>query len=334
MTKRQSLPRDRGAALITVLSMLAIMSALAIVVVDAADMSMRRSGNQLRMEQTRWYLMGAESFAVSRLSELNRRARTQRIDQSEWQRRPFTFPLDDGAMEIVLADGSNCFNLNSIAVSDEGRTLRASAAGMVLFARLMDIVGVRSDQGGVAAALGDWVDSDRRAMAGGAEDAPASGAGEAYRTGNTLIADVSELRRVRGIDAEAFARLAPYICVRPATAPNPLNPNTLTPEQAPLLAMAIADLSVDAAGQLIRDRPRGGWEDIDDFFAMPRLAGLELNDATRAQFSLQSSYYVLRARVEREDGRETSAVLLQSQPNGTTTVLRRVFGVGAAETLL
>ncbi|UPT64647.1 MAG: hypothetical protein M0D54_09160 [Hyphomonadaceae bacterium JAD_PAG50586_4] len=60
---------DRGAALITVLTMMAVMATLAIVVVDAANMSLRRTGNMVRMEQTRWYLLGAEAYAVARLGK-------------------------------------------------------------------------------------------------------------------------------------------------------------------------------------------------------------------------------------------------------------------------
>ena len=320
---------DRGAALITVLTMMAVMATLAIVVVDAANMSLRRTGNMVRMEQTRWYLLGAEAYAVARLGEIHRRAETTRIDPDEWQNRAFVFPLDDGVMEVSISDGDNCFNLNSLVFTDEGGGRFVNVAGMVQFARLLDAVGVQTAQGGLAAALIDWLDSDQQPMSGGGEDDAAS-----YRTANTLMADVSELRRVRGFNVDVVARLAPYICVRPTSAANLLNPNTLTPDQAPLLAMAIDDLSVDAAAQIIRDRPRGGWEGVEDFLLHPRLNSIELNDAGRAQFSTSTRYYVLRAKVERDRAQEYSAALIEAGPGGAGVVVRRVFGAGASEYLL
>jgi len=325
---------DRGAALVTVLTMLAVMSTLAIVVVDAANMSVRRTGNMVRMEQTRWYLMGAEAFAVVQLAELRRRSETARIDQDEWQNRPFVFPLDDGVMEVSISDGGNCFNLNSLVVSDDGGGRFVNAAGMVQFSRLLDAVGVQTAQGGLAAALVDWIDSDSEPMAGGAEDSTYAGDAGAYRTGNTLLADVSELARVRGFDANVLQLLAPHICVRPTSAANLINPNTLTPDQAPLLTMAINDLSTAVAAQIIRDRPRGGWESVDDFLRHPSLNNLELNDAGRAQFSTTTRYFVLRAQVERDGAREYSAALIEVGSAGPGAVVRRVFGAGAAEYLL
>lgn len=322
--------KDRGAALAMVLTMLAIMSVLAIVVVDVANMSIRRTSNQVRMEQTRWYLLGAEAFAAARLDEMRRRAETVRIDQDEWQARSFFFPLDDGTMEVSLRDGGNCFNLNSVVTSDDGGRRSVSPAGMVQFARLLDAADVSTGQGGLGAALIDWIDSDSTPTPGGGEDEAVSG-GEGYRTSNALLADMSELARVRGFDEEIIAKLAPYVCVRPTSAANLLNPNTLRPQQAALLSMAVNDLSLARAAEIIRSRPRGGWETVDDFLRHPGLSGIELNEAGRAQFSLQTRYYVLTSRVERLDATERSAALLEQGGTGRAVVVRRVFGAGAGE---
>lgn len=331
MSKRAS--DERGAALVTVLTMLAVMAALAVVAVDAANMSIRRTGNLVGMEQTRWYLLAAEAYAGGRLVDLRRQAEAANVDQAEWQGRPFVFPLDDGAMEVTLRDGGNCFNLNSLVITDDGGRRSVNALGMVQFSRLLDAVGVRTLHAGLTAALIDWIDSDSDATAGGAEDPAYDGEGGLYRPGNTLIADVGELRRVRGFTEEVIARLAPYVCVRPTSAPNLLNPNTLTTAQAPLLSMAAGDLSMETAAQIIHSRPRGGWESVDDFLLHPRVSALELNEAGRAQFSLATRYYVLSARVERGGASERAAALLELGPAGNAAVVRRVFGA-AGGTLL
>lgn len=319
---------DRGAALVTVLTMLAILSALAIVVADAAGISLRRADNLIRMEQTRWYLLGAESFADGRLSMLNQ----AQVDQSEWQGRAFDLPLDDGLMQVTLRDGDNCFNLNAMVISDDGGGRNLSAFGLVQFSRLLDAAGVQQAQGGLAAALVDWLDSDVQPMPGGVE--AESYSGHVYRAANALLADVSELEHVRGFTPQTIARLAPYICVRPTSAPNLINPNTLTLVQAPLLMMAIDDLSIEEARRIIRDRPIGGWESVDAFLTHPALNGLELNEVGRAQFSTRTRYVVLSARVERDRAREYGAALLELGPDGRASVVRRVFGLRLEDRLL
>lgn len=326
--------KDRGAALVTVLAMLALMSALAIVVVDAANMSLRRTANLVRMEQTHWYLMGAEAFAMARLSELRNRAETEQIDAEDWQNRPFLLALDDGVMEVTVVDGGNCFNLNSVVVAEEGTgVFRLSTQGMFQLARLLDLTGAAGSQMGLAAALADWVDSDSSVTSGGAEDV-GYGMDGGYVTANTLIGDVSELRNVRGFTDLAIQRIAPFICVRPNAMPNQINPNTLTPEQAPLLAMLVPGLSVETARRIIRDRPRGGWEDVEAFFRHPSFAYEDINDATRAQFSAQTRYYVLRVHVQREGASESGTALIDLAGGGTGVVVRRVFGVNAPELML
>ncbi|MDX2236449.1 MAG: type II secretion system minor pseudopilin GspK [Hyphomonadaceae bacterium] len=336
MTRPPTLPRDRGAALVTVLVMVAIIAALAIVVVDAAGFALQRARNLAAMDQTRWYLRGAEAYAAARIETLLAAAPDgARLDEAQWQGKPFVFPLDDGAMTITLWDAGNCFNLNSLVAAQEGGgAYFASAQGQVLFARLLDLVGARGARdGALAAAAADWIDSDSEPGVGGAEDSAYAAAGLAYRTANTLIGDVSELRRVRGMTAEIAAALAPFVCVRPTASPNALNVNTLRADQAPLLAMTLSqDTSVARAAEILRARPVGGWESVDAFFQDPRVAALNVSEATRALFTVQPNGYVLMARVRRANSSEACAVLLEGR--NQVRPVRRICGLGAAERIL
>src|SRR5262245_41230301 len=72
---------DSGAALVTVLVMLSIMAALAIVVVEAARFSILRTSNQQEMDQNRWYLMSAEAYAASKIENLRKAPDAARVDQ-------------------------------------------------------------------------------------------------------------------------------------------------------------------------------------------------------------------------------------------------------------
>jgi general secretion pathway protein K len=331
-SKSENTRSESGAALVTVLVMLSIMAALAIVVVEAARFSMLRTSNQHEMDQNRWYLIGAEAYAAAKIASLRRAPDAARIDQDVWQERDFTYPLDDGVMTIRLRDGSNCFNLNSLVERDADDALVASARGQVQFARLLDLLDVRADRS-PAASLADWIDSDEQASPSGAEDAAYVGPEAGYRTANTFIGDISELSRVRGFDDEILRKIEPFACVRPSETPNQLNVNTLLPRQAPLLSAMIGpDLPLADAREVIRSRPRGGWADLDAFLAHPRLAGLEITEVTRAQFATESRYYVVAVRVRRGDTGESSMALIDA--GGGTRILRRVLGAASAESLL
>ncbi len=320
---------DRGAALATVLVMLAIMSALAVVIVDASRFSLRRAGNQANIEQTRWYLLGAEVYAERQIARVRDLDAEHRIDQDEWQDRALTLPLDDGVLTIKVHDGSNCFNLNSLVDRTDENTFVARATGLVEFARLLDILNVRTSSA-PGATLADWIDSDEQALAGGAEDSSYGLPDAQYRTAGAPLADVSELRGIRGFTEETIEAIAPFVCVRPDVTPTPLNVNTLQSQQAELLSMAFGgEITPGVARDMIRSRPRGGWTDVDAFLAQPRLDGLEIPDSLRTRFSTTSRYYVVLSRVQRGELGESAASLVDT--SGRAHVVRRVFGVGASE---
>jgi general secretion pathway protein K len=324
---RKPLGDDRGAALVTVLIMVAVLSTLALAMMETSRFSMRRTANQTQMDQARWYVFGAEAYALRLVRDLT--ALDSSVDQSQWQGRPFTYPLDDGLMTLTLWDGSNCFNLNSLLSQDEDGAFAADATGQIQLARIFDLRGIRIDGTGRAlvAAIADWIDPDTFPGAGGAEDEAYASRGATYRPGNTLFADVSEVERIAGVDPSALRQLGDLVCVRPTNARNQLNINTLQIDDAALLAAAISgDLSLQAAEDVIRDRPAGGWNSIDAFFSHPRLAGREVTEQTKALFTKTSRYYVLVARVQHGGSVETSASLIEAI--GAPVVVRRVFGVG------
>jgi general secretion pathway protein K len=333
MRAKDMLPKDAGAALITVLVLVAVMATLAIVVVDAARFSVQRTSNQRAIEQARLYLYGAESYARGRLRQLQRAQQEEgaRIDQTEWQGRPLTYPLDEGLMTVRLYDAGNCFNLNSIVESAEGGLLFASSRGQVQLARLLDLSEARSGNGfALVTALADYVDTDRAPLNGSVEDAPRNGGEGPFRAANTLMGDVGELLNVRGFTPEIVRKLAPLVCARPTPAVNVLNVNTLRVDQAALLAAAMGTAAtVNDARALLDSRPRGGWQDVEAFLQSAQFSGVEMSEEYRAQFTTTARAYVLVAEVRYRDVDEASAVLMEAGP--PVRVLRRVFGPAVTE---
>jgi len=326
---------EAGAALATVLIMLAILATLAIVAIDASGFSLKRTANQAKMDQARWLLLGAESYAKAQIERLNRLGDDPQRLAPDWQGRDFVFPLDQGSMHVTLWDGQNCFNVNSLVARSEEGEEETNSGGYLTFARLLDLLNLRAASGmGLASVAADWIDGDGAPRPGGAED-ESYGQGDApYLPANTRFADLSELALVRGFDSALVGKLAPYACVRAATAPTRLNVNNLRPDQAVLLsAMFGRALPLADAESLLRARPPNGWGSLDEFFATGPLGSIELTESMRAQFTLTSRAYVMIARVRHLDVEESSAALITIN-DGQARVLRRVFGVGRSMRML
>jgi general secretion pathway protein K len=161
----------------------------------------------------------------------------------------------------------------------------------------------------IAAAAADWIDSDDQPLPLGAEDAAYRGRGGL--TGATMMADVSELRAVVGVvtgDArgDAFwARLRPLLCALPETNLSPINPNTLLPGQAALLAMLLPETvgpplaRLARAERILAGRPAAGWGSVSEFANSALLRDTPLPADVLQQLSVRTSWVMLAFDVTR-----------------------------------
>lgn len=263
--------RERGAALLTVLILVAVIAVMAGTALEKLRLSTRLAGNAAAMEGSRDFARAAETLALGRIDSLLGRDTTRVTLAGGWSGKPFGLPLPGGGTAVArVADGGNCFNLNGLVQRTAPGVYVSDAAARVQFARLMRLVGIPGQTAvGIAAAASDWIDSDGDQQPSGAEDGVYLAQAPGYRTAGTLMADPSELRAVQGVTPDIYARLRPWLCALPVAQPAKINVNTLLPEQAPLLAMLLPDtLGVDAARQALLRRPPEGFASTAKFWAL------------------------------------------------------------------
>ncbi len=254
--------RERGAALLTVLMLVAVIAVMAGTGLEKLRLSTRLAGNAVATEQARAYAVAAEAMAAVKIGGLLSASRQRVTLVGGWSGRPFGLPLPGGGIATArVSDGGNCFNLNGLVTQVAPGVYASYPMQRVQFVRLMQLTGIPpqvAEQ--VAAGASDWIDSDGDQQGNGAEDGAYTGQQVGYRTSGTLMADPSELRAIAGMTPDIYTQLRPWVCTLPIPRPSTINVNTLLPEQAPLLAMMAPDtLSVDAARQLLLRRPPQGW---------------------------------------------------------------------------
>lgn len=293
-------PAQRGAALLAVLLLVAVMAALSVVALEKMRLSTRLSANGAAIEQARALAYGAEALVTARITRLNALDPARTTLQGGWNGRVERLPLPNGFATARISDGGNCFNLNSVAEGEIPTRLTARETGIIQFAALMRLLGIEPVRAGqVSAALADWVDGDTVPRPGGAEDETYQQAPTPYRAANTLLADVSELRAVAGVTPELYARLRPWVCALPTTALSPINVNTLSPDQAPLVAMLIPDgLDPARARSVLQNRPADGFRSLDLFWKEFALVGLTPMMEVQQQPQLRTRWFRLDLDVE------------------------------------
>lgn len=288
---------ERGAALLTVLLLVAIVAVIAATALEKLRLSTRIAGNAGTTEQLRSYAQAAEALALARLGPLVEGTRTTLV--GGWSGKPFALPLPDGDMATArVSDGGDCFNLNGLVVQIGAGVYQSAPAQRQVFARLMRLTGTPpqvADQ--VAGAAADWIDTDGEVQAGGAEDSTYQGRDPSYRTAGTLMADPSELRALNGMTPEAYAALRPWVCTLPVAQPAAINVNTLLPEQAPLIAMLLPDtLSVETARRALLSRPAQGYASTAAFWTQPAFSSLSTGEAA-GQTAVKSGWFALAVDV-------------------------------------
>jgi general secretion pathway protein K len=295
-------PSERGAALLTVLLIVAIMAVLAASALERLKLATHLTSNGAAIEQARAYAFAAETVARYRIGDLIQRDASRTTLEGDWAGKPTNFPIDGGLATARIDDGGNCFNINSLAERQQDGVLTARLLGIAQFARLMTLVEVPGrDAAAIAAAAADWIDTDTVPQPGGAEDLAYANAGRAARTANTLMADPAELRVVAGMTPAIYSRLRPFICALPVTDLTNININTLRLGQAPLLAMLLPGLDPTRAATAIDARPLRGWDSTATFWNLPGLAGTPPADDTRNQVRLTTRWFNVAVTIELAD---------------------------------
>ena len=288
-----------GSALITALVIVALMGIAAVAILDTMRFSYRVAVNTAQRDQARLYLLGAERLAGATLSAARKAVRADSYPVlDEWTREPILFPIDGGQISGRIVDGANCFNVNAVVREDVAGYVRDDAdAGR--FELMLEELGIGAPQSTeLTNALVDWIDADAVPGYGGAEDPFYASLEQPYRTGGTFLADISELKAISGFTPEVFEQIEPFICAYPDPERQPLNVNTLTERQAPLLISYLGkEFDRQAVIELLAERPISGFKTIEDFQALPLIAGEAFKESQKDDFALKSEYYTLKADI-------------------------------------
>lgn len=294
--------RERGAAVITAMLMVALAATTASFMLWQNHLWLRQVENLGDQAQARWIARAASNWGRAVLDEDSRD-----VDHGaeQWAAQLPPLEAEGGQVSGSLRDAQGQINLNNLV--QNGKISMADAA---ILRRLLDELQINP---GLIDALADWMDVDSEVTApGGAEDQYYLSLTPPYRAANRMLSDVGELYRVRGFTAETVARLRPFVTALPA--PTPVNVNSAGPE---VLAALCQGLRLADARALVANRGKGYFKDRDSF----RRQLPEGAQARDEDFSVNSGYFLALARARH--GRVDAAwqALLQRPAQGKTVTL-------------
>ncbi len=320
---------ERGAALITVLLIVSVMSAGIVLALDTLGYAAKRTVSSKLYEQAKLYALGGEEMARIAAEKLFDTDQAIKALLGTGDEAYVSYPLNNGgSIKGFLKDTSNCFNLNSVVTSKSRGTYVASEQGITQYQRLLVTLGFSEAQSNqLANTLVDWIDSDSRPSRGGAEDYDYSGYKQPYRASNSLLSDITELRLVKGYTAGVLGALEPYVCALDTTDLTLLNVNSLRVEHAAILKALVGDvLNIGNAQRIIAERPARGYNDVGVFWQSQEFDNITIEQSVRAQATVWPVLFEADIHVEYEEAEVRLHSLIYMSNDGTSRLLSRQYG--------
>ena len=303
--------RQQGVAIITALLIVTIATTVSITISTRLQLDVRRTGNLIAQDQAQFYLLAAEEWSQRILRQDKQDSTSDSLDEA-WAIELPPIPVDGGSIQGRLTDLHACLNINSLV---EGNAIDATTKERMsqLFGRL----GVKSDP---TQAIADWIDSDlERTNPDGAEDGYYLNLETPYRTANSPLHSVSELRLVKGFeDSKTYQLVEPHLCAFILNGGNiSINVNTASAE---VLQSLSADMSESIVGNIIERRNEEPFNDIKEFTSFGNL-GTIIKDTEK--LSTSSEYFLLRTQAIIGQANKVMYSVIYREESGNTTIISR-----------
>ncbi len=290
----------RGAALLIVLLITAIASAVALTISERLALDLARTETLVLGVRGNELSSGLEALAGRLLEEDNDREPELDHSGSLWSNPLPGLPVPGGLVTGSMESLDGRFNVNSML---DATGTQVEQESYLQCQRLLQVLDLPLS---IADALLDWQDIDPLPSPQGAEDEFYRQLDPPYVAANRPFAHISELRLVAGITPEVYQRLLPHIAVLP---PDRQNARRININLASIPVLQSLDTGITRQqAESLHQQGRAQYTDVDTFLntALPNLEqrspvylSLESRLAVRSHFFLARADVLLNDKPQR-----------------------------------
>ncbi|CAM6652772.1 type II secretion system minor pseudopilin GspK [Enterobacter asburiae] len=265
------LQKQKGVALLVVLILLVMMSALAAKISQQFCRNLQKTHYQVSQQQLRWAMQAQEKVVKDRLqADASGESKPLSLD-GDWH-QPLETRGEDYTVVSQVEDAQDCFNVNNllavekIAQGQNAPAVQEKPRREQIVEQLLTESGLsQTNAEEVYLQLVDYLDGDTTTAREGAETDAWAGVVPARQPANQMMRTIAEIKLLPAFPAAAYPKVSKLLCALPDSA-SKVDVNTLKPEQAALLAALFpGKLTEDDAVRLIESRPETGWENRETF---------------------------------------------------------------------
>jgi len=309
--------RQHGVAIITALLIVTIAATVSITISTRLQLDVRRTSNLIAQDQAHFYMLAAEEWTQRILRQDKKDSKIDSLDE-DWAIALPPLPVDGGSIQGTLTDLHACLNVNSLVKGE-----KIDSTTKTRLAQLFNNQGVKND---LTQAIADWIDTDlETSNPNGAEDGYYLNLEKPYRTANTPLHSISELRLIKGLnekpdtqDKTAYQLVEPYLCAFVASdSALSINVNTASNEVLQSLAAGMTDALVE---DIIQHREETPFNDIANFTSFSNVKTIITNIE---QLSVSSNYFLLRSQAKIGNANNIMYSIIYRDDEGKTAIIAR-----------
>ncbi|MDR2262404.1 MAG: type II secretion system minor pseudopilin GspK [Enterobacter asburiae] len=276
--------QQRGVALLVVLILLVMMSALAAKISQQFCRNLQKTHYQVSQQQLRWAIQAQEKVVKDRLQN-DASGESKPLDPDGDWHQPLETQGEDYTVVGQVEDAQDCFNVNNLLAADKAAQGQETQAVPEKPLKERIVEQILTDSGvsqtsseEVYQQLVDYLDGDTTTVKEGAETDAWAGVVPARQPANQMMRTIAEIKLLPAFPAAAYPKVRKLLCALPDSA-SKVDVNTLKPEQAALLAALFpGKFNEDDAVRLLASRPETGWENMETFSKALEQAFPQLKD--------------------------------------------------------
>ncbi|WP_321886867.1 type II secretion system minor pseudopilin GspK [Paraburkholderia bannensis] len=346
--------RERGAAIITALLVMALAAILVSGILWREQVQVRRIENQRLLGQAQWVARGALDWTrlvlhaeADTLPSVTYLGGLWSTPVARTRLSHFIGNMDDDGAQVgstwltgTVEDAESRFNLRSLVSNPSPGVLEVNVTQLQAFQRLLQLVGV---DGQLASKTALYVRAGLSHSATRFEDAGTSsetstsaqpqgdgadftdnpglddGADADSKTASLLMTDPDALLDIPGFTPAAVARLRPFITVLPNA--TPVNMNTASAE---VLSAIVPEMTLAKAQAFVARRQTVFFRNMSDVSLALEAAGVEGVTLDSSLYDVNTSYFLIHGGVQHDRAEVDRTTLVWRDPLTHATRVVRV----------
>ena len=216
--------QQRGVALLVVLILLVMMSALAAKISQQFCRNLQKTHYQVSQQQLRWAMQAQEKVVKDRLQN-DASGESKPLDPAGDWHLPLETQGEDYTVVSQVDDAQDCFNVNNLLAADKVAQDQ-NASTVPEKPRKEKIVEQILTDGGISQTaaeeiyqqLVDYLDGDATTVKEGAEMDAWSGVVPARQPANQMMRTLAEIKLLPAFPAAAYPKVSKLLCALPDSA--------------------------------------------------------------------------------------------------------------------